>query len=191
MSGSDRPKARTDPAGRRGYARLVARGLSLEAWMYSPQLPALRAVAGAHPETQVVIDHIGTPPGLGGPYGGLSDSQRADIEAQWRDELAALAALPQVHLKLSGFTMPIVGWGLHHGQSATVAQLAERLGPHIRYAIELFGVERCMFASNFPMDKVSASFVALFKAFGKITEDLGEDDRAQLFAGTAKRFYRL
>ncbi|MEL6343954.1 MAG: amidohydrolase family protein [Myxococcota bacterium] len=184
------PNALTDPAWQEGYGRLGARGLSFDAWMYSPQLKDFTAVAAAHPQTRVVLDHVGTPPGLGGAYGGLSDSERADITARWRDDLAALAELSQVHLKLSGLTMPIAGWGLHEQPPITAAQLAERLGPHIRYALDLFGPERCMFASNFPMDKVSVPLTTLFAAFDSIVADRSEEARQQLFSGTAQRFYR-
>ncbi len=179
------------PAWRRGFARLGERGLSFDAWMYSPQLPQFRAIAEAHPETRVVLDHVGTPIGLGGPFGGVPEAERKDAIARWRDELAAFAQLPQVYVKLSGLTMPVVGWGLHLREPIDVHTLADLLGPHIRYAIELFGPRRCMFASNFPMDKVSGSLATLYGAFDRITADLDDADRRALFAETALRFYRV
>ena len=180
-----------DPAWQRGYARLGERDLSFDAWMYSHQLPAFRTVAAAHPETRVVLCHMGTPIGFGGPYGGLSETARADIQARWRDDMAALAELPHVYVKLSGFTMPVVGWGLHDQEPASVETLVELLGPAIRDTIGWFGPQRCMFASNFPMDKVSTSLSNLFHAFDRITATDDDDARAALFAGTATRFYRL
>ena len=191
MDWTERNDKTTDPAWRKGYARLGERGLSFDAWMYSPQLAAFRDVAAAYPETAVVLDHVGTPIGLGGPFGGLSDAERSDMEARWRDDLAALAELPHVHVKLSGMTMPVVGWGLHAAPPPDAASLAERLGPALRYALDTFGAERCMFASNFPMDKVSASLETLYGAFDLITSDFDEDTRTALFAGNAERFYRL
>jgi len=185
------PGALTDAAWIRGYARLAERGLTFDAWMYSPQLPAFRDVAAAHPGTRVVVDHVGTPVGLGGPFGGLSHAERADLEARWRDDLAALAELPHVHLKLSGLTMPIVGFGLHDGPPVDAAELAERIGPPYRYALECFGTERCMFGSNFPVDKVSTSMGTLYAVFDEITADLSDEARAALFAGNARRFYGL
>lgn len=180
-----------DPAWQRGYARLGERDLSFDAWMYSHQLPAFRTVAAAHPETRVVLCHMGTPVGFGGPHGGLTDAERHDIRARWRDDMMAIAELPHVHVKLSGFLMPVVGWGLHGDAPASIEALAERIGPPIRAVLDWFGAERCMFASNFPMDKVSTTLSNLFHAYDRITADVSEADRAALFAGTARRFYRL
>ncbi|HCH61360.1 MAG: hypothetical protein CL927_18750 [Deltaproteobacteria bacterium] len=180
-----------NPAWHRGYARLGERGLSFDAWMYSHQLPAFRSVAANHPETSVVLCHMGTPVGFGGPHGGLSESERHDLRARWRDEMMALAELSHVHVKLSGFLMPVVGWGLHTDAPASVDAIVERIGPPTLDVIRWFGAERCMFASNFPMDKVSTTLSNLFQAFDRITAAHSESERTDLFAGTARRFYRL
>ncbi len=185
------PELLSNPAWHRGYARLGERDLTFDAWMYSHQLAAFRKVAAAYPDTRVILDHVGTPIGLGGPFGGLPDRERADIEARWRDDLAALAELPHVHLKLSGLLMPILGFGLHTREPIDADALAELLGPHVRFALGLFGPDRCSFASNFPMDKVSTSLATLYGAFDRITADRTEAERKALFAGNAQRFYRL
>ena len=94
----------TDPEWQRGYAELGRRGLSFDAWMFQPQMRSFEAVLRAHPETRVVLDHLGTPIAYGGPHAshGRDQATRDRLAASWREDLAALAAHKQLHAKLSG-----------------------------------------------------------------------------------------
>lgn len=184
------------PAFRRGYALLGERGLSFDAFVYSNQLGELARLVEAQPETAVVLCHMGTPVALEGPFGGLgaTPAARHDIAARWHDGLRRLAESPHVHIKLSGMLMPVVGFGFHaRAQPPSESELHERLGPHLQFAIETFGPERCLFGSNFPIDAVSTSYGALVGALERTLSDMGLDEpaRAAVFVGTARRFYGL
>ncbi|UJR87134.1 amidohydrolase family protein [Sandaracinus amylolyticus] len=172
-----------DPAWRHGYARLGERGLTFDAWMYAPQLRDFETLVREVPGTRVVLDHLGTPIGLGGPEG-------ARVAATWHEDLARLAQHRQVHAKISGLTMPIVGFGLHARLTPPSAgELADVLGPHVEHALRVFGVERCFFASNFPMDKVSVPWSTLYEAFAQLTSTRTQGERRALFHDNALRFY--
>lgn len=189
------PDHRTDPGPglmssapwRRGFDELAARGLSFDAWLYHPQIVELAALARAYPEVPMVCDH------LGGPLGVKSYAGRRDevLEAT-RLALRELAACPNVALKLGGIGMAIMGGGWHRGERPPSSQqLADAWGPFIRGCIETFGVQRCLFESNFPVDKESCSYVVLWNAFKRIVADASADEKAALFAGTARRVYRI
>lgn len=179
---------------RAGYAELGRRGWTFDAFVYSDQLEALAQLARAHPETPLVLDHLGTPAGLEGPFGGLGGSaaERAAIGARWRDGLARLAALPHVHVKLSGMTMPIVGYGFHaRGRPPDVSEIEARVGPHWATALELFGPGRCLFASNFPMDAVSVDYATRLEAFERVLAAYPEDAQQAVLHDNAIRFYGM
>lgn len=181
-----------DAGWRHGFARLGERGLTFDAWMYAPQLAELERVVREIPSTRVVLDHLGTPVGLGGPYGphGHDAAERARIAASWHDDLARLAQHPQVHAKVSGLLMPIVGWGFHaRAEPPSASEIADRIGPHVEHALRVFGVERCMFASNFPMDKVSAPWATVVAAMAQLTSGLDHGSRRAFFHDNAARFY--
>ena len=121
----------------------------------------MAALAEAFPQTPIILCHLGTPVAIGGPFAGLGKTmaQRAAIYDSWADALAKLAEHPNVSVKLSGLTMPVLGWGYHTLPSPPgVTRIVDDLAPLVKHAIESFGVERCMFASNFPVDRVSTSF---------------------------------
>ncbi len=180
---------------RSGLEQLEQHDLSFDAWAYSHQLGGVADVAKAHPNLPIALCHAGTPVGYGGEFGGVgvTESERGQIAAQWEDGISAVAAHENVSVKLSGLLMPVVGFGLEEPgrQSASAEEIADLIGPLVRHCIDVFGPQRCMFASNFPVDKVSTSYHTLIAAMRTITAQ--DDDRAQsdLFQGTAKRFYRL
>jgi predicted TIM-barrel fold metal-dependent hydrolase len=171
---------------RRGFAALGAAGLSFDAWMYHPQLPELVDLCRAQPDVPVVLDHLGGPLGIG-PYAGRRD----EVLAAWRASMADVAACDNVVLKLGGIGMPVFGMRWHHEGGASAEQLAAVWGEPIRWCIETFGADRCMFESNFPVDKVSCTYADLWAAFDLIAAGASETERADLFAGTATRAYRL
>jgi predicted TIM-barrel fold metal-dependent hydrolase len=172
---------------RRGFAELARRGLTFDAWLYHPQLPELTDLARAFPDTTIVLDHFGGPLGIG-PYQG----RRAEVFAAWRGAIRALAGCPNVVAKLGGLVMPLNGFGFHKRERPpTSAELAEATREWYLHAIDCFGVGRCMFESNFPVDKVSASYRALWNSFKLIAAKFSAGEKAALFHDTAARVYGL
>ena len=170
-----------------GLAALGRMGLSFDAWQYHPQLPELADVARAVPETQIVVNHLGAPLGIG-PYAG----RRPEVLAAWRPAMAELARLDNVHLKLGGIGMSRYGMGWEHGERPPSSDdLVAAWRDEIRWCIDEFGPKRCMFESNFPVDSESSSYVVLWNAFKKVSGGYSAAERADLFAGAARRFYRL
>lgn len=177
----------TDSTFREGFACLAARDLSFEGWLYHPQIEELTDLARANPEVTIILDHFGGPLGIG-PYEG----RRAAIFDEWRPKIAALAECPNVVAKLGGINMAINGFGWHKQDCPpTSDQLVAATGDYYRHAIDCFGPDRCMFESNFPVDKVSCSYAVLWNAFKKISADYAPAERAALFHDTAARIYRL
>lgn len=175
------------PAFREGFKRLGAYNLSFDAWLYHRQIPELTALARAHPETPIIFDHFGGPIGIG-PYEG----KRAEIFAQWRHDVAELAACPNVTAKLGGINMAVNGFGWHkRATPPTSDELAAATRDWYLHSIDVFGPERCMFESNFPVDKLSCSYGVLWNAFKKIAKGFSAAEKAALFHDTAARVYRL
>jgi predicted TIM-barrel fold metal-dependent hydrolase len=176
-----------DPAFVRGVQRLGERGLSFDAWLYHPQLKDLLAVARAAPGTPIVIDHVGGPLG-GGPFRG----QREAVFRGWAADMTALAACPNVMVKLGGLAMPVNGYDYHDDAlPPDSAKLAQDWMPWVETCIALFGPQRCMFESNFPVDKGMCSYPVLWNAFKRMASGASAAEKAALFHDTAARFYRL
>ena len=172
----------------RAGARVLARmGLSFEAWLNHPQLPELADFARAVPDLTIVLNHIGGLVRIG-PYANRDD----EVVAGWRSGIAAVAACPNVTVKLGGMGMPRLGFGWH-ARSVPIGseELAEAMTPWMVYCIEQFGPNRCMFESNFPPDKVSHSYNVLYNAFKRLSKGYSADERAAMFHDTAMRIYRI
>ncbi len=176
-----------DPKFREGFACLQKYGLSFDAWLYHPQLMELVDLARAFPDIPIIVDHIGGPLGTG-PYAGKQE----EVFQEWKRGIAALATCPNVVVKLGGLGMPICGFGWHERATPpNSAELAEAMAPYYLWCIEQFGVDRCMFESNFPVDKRSYSYTVLWNAFKLISKGFSPEERAALFHDTAVRVYRL
>jgi predicted TIM-barrel fold metal-dependent hydrolase len=176
-----------EPAFQRGAAMLARYGLSLDVWAYHSQLDELYDLARAVPDVAVVIDHFGGPVGVG-PYAG----RQAHMLREWRDGMARLAMLPNTHVKLGGAGMPVFGFGFAQEETPPASgQLAAAWRPYFDICVELFGAHRCMFESNFPVDKGMFGYVVLWNAFKRLAAVCSADERADLLAGTARRIYRL
>jgi len=172
---------------RRGFAELGRRGLSFEAWLYHPQLADLVDLAKAFPETTIVLDHFGGPLGIG-PYAG----KRAEIFQDWKRAIRNVADCPNVVAKLGGLVMPLNGFGLHkRAEPVTSVELSDLTREWYLHAIDAFGPARCMFESNFPVDKVSCSYRVLWNSFKRIAATSSAAEKAAMFSGTATRVYRL
>ena len=172
---------------REGFACVERSGLSFDAWMYFHQLPELIEIAQAFPGLPIVLDHIGAPIGIG-PYAGRRD----EVFGIWQAHIAQLARCPNVSIKLGGMAMSMAGFGWQkHEQPPTSEALAKTMAPYFLACIECFGPSRCMFESNFPMDRVSCSYTVLWNAFKRIVEDFSSAERSALFHDTAAGVYRL
>ena len=169
---------------RRGFAKLAEAGLCFDSWQYHPQLPDLLSLARTFPNTTVVIDHVGGPLGIG-PYAG----RREDVFPVWRRAMAALAELPNTVVKLGGLGMPICGFAFE--PSPSPAALAHAWRPYLESCIDLFGVQRAMFESNFPVDRHCCDYRTLWNAFKLITSGTSGEEKQGLFSATAQRVYGL
>lgn len=172
---------------REGFAELGKRSLSFDAWLYHPQISELTELARAFPDTVIVLDHLGGPLGIG-PY----DGRREEILRDWRSDIEELARCENVVAKLGGMVMPINGFGFHKRERpASSDEIVAATGDYYRHMLDSFGAERCMFESNFPVDKQSCSYRVLWNAFKKLVADASAAEKAALFHDTAARAYRL
>ena len=172
---------------RAGAKVLAGMGLSFEGWMYFPQLPELADFAKAVPNLTIILNHVG---GLlrVGPYANRDD----EVLETWRSGIAAVAACPNVYVKLGGIGMPRTGfdWALRSKPIGS-EELAGAMTPLIEYCIEQFGPDRSMFESNFPVDKVSYSYNVMYNAFKRLSKGYSAAERAAMFHDNAKRVYRI
>lgn len=172
---------------RAGMRELGKRGLTFEAWQYHPQLPDVIALARAVPQTNIVLNHVGGPLGIG-PYAGMRD----DVFAQWSRGIRELAKCPNVWVKLGGLGMPICGFDFHRRDMLPGSrELAEAWRPYLEVCIEAFGPSRGMLESNFPVDGASCSYANLWNAFRRVTAGASAAEKALLYRDTARKFYRL
>jgi predicted TIM-barrel fold metal-dependent hydrolase len=172
---------------RSGFAALAPLELSFDAWLYHPQIPELTELARAFPDTRIILDHLGGPIGVG-----TYAERRTDVFKTWRRSLVELARCENVLVKLGGLAMRFNGFGFHERAIPPSSDdLAVAFRPFIETAIEIFGPERAMFESNFPVDKGSCSYQALWNAFKKIASDCSADEKRSLFHDTSARAYRM
>lgn len=172
---------------RAGVARLGERGLTYDTWHFHHQNRAFRDLAAAVPGTVMILDHFGTPLGVGDYTG-----KREEIFAQWKDDIAAIAECPNVVAKLGGLAMPDNGFGWHERETPpTSDELVDAQARYYHHTIKCFGPERCMFESNFPVDRLSIGYTVLWNALKKIAADYSEDEQAAVFSDTARSVYNL
>jgi predicted TIM-barrel fold metal-dependent hydrolase len=157
-----------DPAWEKGFALLRKYGLSYDLQVYPAQMAAAARLASRHPDIPMIINHTGMP----------VDRDPAGVE-QWRTGMQALAHHPHVAVKISGLAMLDWHWS------------ADSLRPFVSQTLEIFGVDRCMFASNFPVDKLFGSFERQYGAYRSLVEGCSAAERARLFAANAERIYRI
>jgi predicted TIM-barrel fold metal-dependent hydrolase len=172
----------------RAGARVLAKmGLTLDNSIYHTQLDELAALARAVPELTIVLNHVG---GLVrvGPYANRDE----EVLADWRRGIATVAACPNVVLKLGGVGQKRFGFDWYtRAKPIGSEELAHALAPLMHYCIEKFGPDRCMFESNFPVDKISYAYGAVWNAFKRLSKDYSTSERAALFHDTAARMYRI
>ena len=176
------------PEFRAGVRKLAEMGFSFDAWLFHPQLPELAALARAVPEVTIILNHLGGPLGVG-PYGQARDQARAD----WRASMRLVATCPNVVLKVGG-----IGLDVYYGMGWTEADVppgseeaAAYWGDDVRFCIDTFGPDRCMFESNFPVDRQTLSYPVLWNALQIMAAGYTDTEQDALFSGTATRAYRL
>jgi predicted TIM-barrel fold metal-dependent hydrolase len=181
------PKLLADKSFREGFAVLTRHGLCFDSWIYHPQIDELADLAGAFPDTRIVLNHVGGPLGIG-PYRGKRD----EVFARWAASIKALAAHQNVYVKVGGLGQIVNGLGFNERSEPPSSQtLAASIRPYVETCIGAFGASRSMFESNFPVDKVSYSYPVFWNACKLLTKSVSAAEKADLFSGTATRFYRL
>ena len=172
---------------RAGLGRLAALGLSFDAWAFHTQLADVADLARAFPSATIVAGHVGGPLGYG-PYAGKRD----EVFAAWKAGIEGLAGCDNVVMKLGGMMMRLAAYDYRaEPRPPSSAELAALWGPYIETCIERFGAKRCMFESNFPVDKMGIGWAALWNAFKRMAAGASSDEKQALFSGTARRVYRL
>ncbi len=178
------PHMLADTAFRAGYRHLGRLGLAFDAWVYHPQLGDVADLAAAFPDTSVVLNHIGSPI-LGGPYA----ADRAKVFADWKAGMANLAKRPNVTVKVGAIPIRLPGSTANRDLPPTSEETAAAWKPWVEACIELFGANRCMFESNFPVQKRWSSYAVTWNAFKRLAAGASAAEKADLFAGTAARVY--
>lgn len=176
-----------DAVFRRGFAHLARLGLSFDCWLYHPQIAELIDLARAFPEATIVLDHCGGPLGVGAHAG-----RQGEVLEAWRRDIAELATCPNVVAKVGGTNMRINGFAWHERPAApSSAELAEAGRPYYEHCLEHFGVDRCMFESNFPVEKISCAYTVVWNLAKRLAAGFSADEKAKLFHDNAARVYRL
>ena len=172
---------------RTGVKTLGRLGYTYDTWHFFHQNRDFLALARAVPGTTMVLNHFGSPLGVGA-YAGKQD----EIFDRWQQDMAAIAQCPNVVAKLGGLAMPDNGFGWDRRDTPpTSDEFLEAQKRYYRHTIACFGPERCMFESNFPVDKLSISYPILWNGMKKIVADFTEEEKHAMFYGTASRIYRI
>lgn len=172
---------------RKGMRVLADQGLTYDSWHYHHQNLDFLDLARAVPECTMILDHFGTPLGIG-VYKNCKD----EIFQEWKQQIAQIAKCENVYAKLGGLAMPDNGFGWHLAERPpTSDELVKAQRRYYLHTIECFGPERCMFESNFPVDRLSLNYHVLWNAFKKMTADFSEDEKHAMFFGTAEKVYSM
>lgn len=176
-----------DPTLGEGFAQLAPLNLSFDAWVYHHQLPDVANLADRFPETTIILDHVGGPVGIG-PYAGKRD----EVFRIWESGVRDVALRPNVCVKLGGLAMRLGGFGFDEQPiPPSSEELASAWRPYIETCISVFGSDRAMFESNFPVDQISCSYAVLWNAFKRIAAKYSAEEKTDLFSRTAARVYGL
>jgi L-fuconolactonase len=176
-----------DKTFREGFAVLSRLGLSYDVSLYHPQIGEVADLAGAFPDTRIVLNHVGGVLGIG-----VYRGKRNEVFSGWAASIKALAARPNVYVKLGGLGQGYTGLGFNEqAEPPSSEMIAARFRPYVETCIEAFGASRCMFESNFPVDKISYSYPVFWNACKLMAKGASSTEKADLFAGSASRCYRL
>ncbi len=176
-----------DATFREGFACLAPLNMSFEGWCYHTQIPEMTDLARAFPDTTIILNHFGGPLGIG-PYTGT----REENLPGWRRDITELATCPNVVAKLGGINMKVNGFDWHkQDKPPSSEELAAATRVYYEHCMESFGAERCLFESNFPVDKITCSYNVLWNTFKRIAAGCSNSEKASLFHDTAARVYRI
>lgn len=176
-----------EPVAGRGLSAIERAGLSFDVYAYHTQLGEVLQVARQHPGLTIVLNHVGGAIGIG-PYAGRRD----EVFSDWCADMAELACCPNVRVKLSGLGMRVFGFGFgDRPKPPSSSDLATAWSPYIETCIEMFGADRCMYGSNFPVDKGTCSYRVVWNAFKRMVTGASEREKTALFVDTARNVYRL
>ncbi|MBN1190953.1 MAG: amidohydrolase family protein [Dehalococcoidales bacterium] len=171
---------------REGFAALKNYDLVFETFLFHPQLSELADLARTFPGIPIILEHAGGPIGIGLPR------DRNAVMKNWKKGMAGLAQCPNVSVKLGGLGMPVCGFGWHERPAPPGSEeIAEAITPCFTWCLEQFGVQRCMFESNFPVDRTSYSYTLLWNAYKHFSRSFSSEERDALFMNTAVKKYRL
>ncbi|MEI6201456.1 MAG: amidohydrolase family protein [Enhydrobacter sp.] len=181
------PELTRDKTWREGFKELAKRKLTFDAWLYHPQILEIGELADAFPDTTIILNHVGGPLG----YAGYA-SRHDEVRAAWKRSMAELAKRKNIVVKVGGLGMAM-GWFDFYQRPRPPGseELAEGFKPWVETCIELFGADRCMFESNFPVDKITSGYGVLWNAFKRLAAGCSAAEKTALFSGTAARVYRL
>ena len=181
------PGLLADATFRQGFTCLAPLNLTFDAWLYHPQIDELTALADAFPDTRICLNHIGGPLAIG-VYAGKRDQ----VFAKWSASIRALSKCPNVFVKLGGTAMRIAGFDFHEQADPPSSEtLAAAWKPYVETCIEAFGAWRCMFESNFPVDKGSYGYAPFWNACKILARGASAGEKTDLFSASAAQFYRL
>jgi predicted TIM-barrel fold metal-dependent hydrolase len=184
---ADRAGLYLEPEFGKGVDLLASKGLLFEASIFHPQTSDVTALARAHPAASIVVNHTGSPVGHSS-YAG----KQAEVHARWLADMKELATCANVSIKMGGLLMCLGNFDFTTAERPPTSEELDKLWrPYIEPCIELFGAHRCMASSNFPVEKAGVTYGVMWNMFKRITETCSVDEKRQIFAGTAKRIYRL
>jgi predicted TIM-barrel fold metal-dependent hydrolase len=181
------PGLMADATFRQGFACLAPLNLSFDAWLYHPQIGDVTSLAQAFPDTRICLNHVGGPLAIG-----VYANKRDEVFATWSASIRALAKCPNVVVKLGGMARRINGFDFHEKADPPSSEsLAAAWQPYVETCIDAFGPARCMFESNFPVDKGSYAYAPFWNACKILARGASAAEKTDLFSGSATRFYRL
>ena len=183
---TEQPNLLIDPRVSEAAAVLSRMGLSLDCWLYHPQLDEVAQLADAHPALTIILNHVGSPI-LGGPYRGKSE----EVFKDWKAAIIQISRRQNVFVKLGALPIRMPSFGGDRGVPPGSEEVAAAWRPWMETCIEAFGPARSMYESNFPVQKRWCSYQVCWNAFKRISASASASEKADLFAGAAARAYRL
>jgi predicted TIM-barrel fold metal-dependent hydrolase len=180
------PQLLLDPRVNEAVAVVKRLGLSLDCWLYHPQIDEVAQLADAHPDLTIILNHVGSPI-LGGPYRGKTD----DVFKQWKAAIIRLGKRDNVFVKLGALPIRMPSYEGDRSLPPSSQEVAAAWQPWMETCIEAFGPARSMYESNFPVQKRWCSYQVCWNAFKRISAGASAAEKTDLFAGAAARAYRM